>query len=84
MVDKLYIPNDYTQNCPFCRLQLVFETSEHSIEWTIELNSMKVSKIIEQNNKKTFLQKAHCPLPPCDVCLVSKRQILTFITRFVI
>ena len=31
MVDNLmYIPNDYTQNSLFCRLQLVVETFEHS------------------------------------------------------
>ena len=31
MADKLmYIPNDDKQNCPFCRIQLVVETFEHS------------------------------------------------------
>ena len=31
MADKLlYIPNDDIQNYPFCRLQLVSETSGHS------------------------------------------------------
>ena len=31
MTDKLmYIPNDDTQNYPFCRLKLVVETFEHS------------------------------------------------------
>ena len=31
MADKLmYIPNDDTQNYPFCSLQLVAETFEHS------------------------------------------------------
>ena len=31
MVDKLmYIPFDDTKNYPYCRLQLVFETFEHS------------------------------------------------------
>ena len=35
MTDKLmYIPNDYTQNYPFCKLQLVVETFKHSIKWT--------------------------------------------------
>ena len=30
MADKLmYIPNDFIQNCPFCRLQLVVETFKH-------------------------------------------------------
>ena len=33
MVDKLmYIPNQDTQNYPFCRLQLVIETFGHSIK----------------------------------------------------
>ena len=32
MINKLmYIPNDVTQNYPFCRLQLVVETFGHSI-----------------------------------------------------
>ena len=31
MADKLiFIPNDDTQNYPFCRLKLVFETFEYS------------------------------------------------------
>ena len=31
MADKLmYIPTDDTQNYPFCRLELVVETFEHS------------------------------------------------------
>ena len=31
IADKfMYIPNDDTQNYPFCRLQIVVETFEHS------------------------------------------------------
>ena len=33
MADKLiYIPNDDTQNYPFCRLKLVIETFDHLIK----------------------------------------------------
>ena len=30
----IYIPNDDTQNNPFCRLQLVIEMFGHSTLWT--------------------------------------------------
>ena len=34
MADKLMdIPNDDTQNNPFCRLKLVVETFKHSTKW---------------------------------------------------
>ena len=34
MADKLiYIPNNNTQNYPFCRLKLVFETFKHSTQY---------------------------------------------------
>ena len=42
MADKLmYIANDDTQNCPFCRLQLVVETFGNSTKWT---NQWKFNK----------------------------------------
>ena len=35
MVNKLMlIPNDDTQNYPFCRIQFVVEMFEHSTQWT--------------------------------------------------
>ena len=47
MADKLmYIPNDKTQNYPYCRLHLVVETI-----WTINepttQNSLKVQKVVK-------------------------------------
>ena len=38
MADKfIYIPNDDTQNYPFCRLNLVVKTFGHSTKWTTQL-----------------------------------------------
>ena len=52
MDEKLmYISDDDTQNYPFCRLQLVFETFGHSVKWTIK-NSTKVPKVVKPTNKK--------------------------------
>ena len=51
MDDKfMYIPNDYTQNCPVCRLKLMVETFGDSNQ-----NSIKVPKVIKPMNKKTLL-----------------------------
>ena len=56
MVDKLiYIPNDDTQNYPFCRLKLLVETFKHS---SLRTNQSKFTKIPPANNptnKKTAL-----------------------------
>ena len=55
MADKLmYIPNDKTQNYPFCRLKLVVETfgnltSSYQI-------SLKVPLVFKPTNKKTLLK----------------------------
>ena len=53
MTDKLmYIPNDYTQNYPFCRLKIVVETlnlMKQPIKFT------KVPKVVKLTNKKTVL-----------------------------
>ena len=43
----MYIPNDDTQNCPFCSLRLVVDTFEYS-------KFTEVSKVIEPTNKKTL------------------------------
>ena len=52
----MYIPNDYTQNYNFCKLQLVIEAFEHSTKWNqpikIQLKLIKVPKV---TNKKTYL-----------------------------
>ena len=58
MADKLmYIPNDDTQNYPFCRLKLVLK---HLNTQLIETTNQKVPKVIKSRNKKVIT--AHCPL----------------------
>ena len=53
MADKLmYIPNDNTQNNPFCRLQEVVET--FSLKPTNQ-NSIKVPKNVQTMIRKTLL-----------------------------
>ena len=42
----MYILNDYTQNYPFCRLQLVVETFEHLI------NQFKCPQSCKANEKE--------------------------------
>ena len=61
----IYIPNDNTQNYPFCRLLLEVETFKHSTQWKL----IKVSKVVEPTNKKT--SAINSPLSP---------PILTFLT----
>ena len=51
----MYIPNDDVQNYPVCRLQLVFETFEHSTNKPIKL--VKAFKVIKPTNKKASLKK---------------------------
>ena len=52
MVDKLiYIPNDDTQNYPFCRLLLVVD---NQLNETTNQNTTKVPKVIKPTNKKTL------------------------------
>ena len=48
----MYIPNDYTQNYPFCRLQLVVETQINELT---NQNSIKVPKVVKTTNKKKKL-----------------------------
>ena len=53
MADKsMYIPNDDTANYPFCRLQLVVETTQPN-EQTNQ-NSIKVLKAVKPTNKETL------------------------------
>ena len=56
MADKLmYLPNDETQNPPFCRLQLVVETIGHSTKWTKQSKYNKKSpKLLSQRIRKSF------------------------------
>ena len=54
MADKLmYIPNDDTENHPFCTLQSV-ETFGHPTKWT---NQSKVHKVVRSTNKKSVVTK---------------------------
>ena len=54
MVDKvMYIPNDNTQNYPFCGLQIVAETFGHSTKWT----KQSKFKVVKPTNKKNVIVK---------------------------
>ena len=59
MAEKLMhiVANKDTQNYPFCRLQSVVETFEHSTKRTNELKFTKVPKIDKPTNKKTLSLK---------------------------
>ena len=51
MADELmYIPNDDTQNCLLCRLQLAIETFGYSTNEPTNPNSMKVPKVVNKEN----------------------------------
>ena len=55
MTDKFnYIPNDDAQHYPFCRLQLMLETFEHSILLTNQSNFKIVPIVVEPTNKEMF------------------------------
>ena len=49
------IPNDDTQNHPFCRIKLLVETFKHSTYETNQSKFTKVPKVVETTNKKTLL-----------------------------
>ena len=49
----MYIPNDYTQNWPFYRLQLVVEMFRHSTWWTNQ-SKFKSPKLLSQWNRKCY------------------------------
>ena len=51
--------NWYTSplKCPFCRLQLMVETFEHSTYWTNQSRFVKVSKVVKPTNKKNVIIK---------------------------
>ena len=57
MADKIkYIPNDDTQNYPFCSLKLFVETFELNTqlnEW-IKQNSLKSPKLLSQRIGKRY------------------------------
>ena len=48
----MYIPNGNTENYPFCRLQLEVET--FGLNEPTNWNSIKVSEVVKQTNKKTL------------------------------
>ena len=45
------IPNDDSQNCPFCSLQLV----DTQLNEQTNQNLLKVPKVVESTNKETLL-----------------------------
>ena len=51
------IPNDNTQNYPFCRLKLAVEseTFKHSTKLTNQSKFTEVPKVVKPTNKKTLL-----------------------------
>ena len=54
MVDELiFIPNDDTQNYPFCRLKLVVETFYTRLDKPIKIHK----KVVEPRNKKNIIKK---------------------------
>ena len=56
MVDKwMCIPNDYTQNYPCCKLQLLVEMYKHSTKLTNQSKSTEVPKVVKPKNNKTLL-----------------------------
>ena len=53
MADKsMYLPNDDTQNYPFCRLELVIETLETQLNESTNHNSLKSPKVLSQRIRK--------------------------------
>ena len=51
----MYIPNDDTQNSPFCRLQLVVKNLDTQIDESTNKNLLKFPKVAEPMNKKPLL-----------------------------
>ena len=69
MSDKLmYIPNDGTQNYPFCKLQL--KRLDTQLNEPTNKNSIIVHKVVKPTNKKTLFgdrlikQSSVTPPPP--------------------
>ena len=57
MTDKLmYIPNDGTQNHPFCRLRLVVETFEVVVKESTNQNSIKCLKLLSLRVRKLYIK----------------------------
>ena len=50
----MYIPNDETQNYPFCILKLVVETFEHSNKWIYKLKFNKNKKLLSQLTREHY------------------------------
>ena len=54
---SMYIPNDDTQNYPFCKLQLVVETFKHSnLNKSTIQNSQKSQKLVSQLIRKRYIK----------------------------
>ena len=53
MTDKfMYIPNDNTQNYPFCRLKFVVQFKVCTLN--LRINQSKFPKVVKERNKKNF------------------------------
>ena len=54
MADKLfYVPNNGTKSYPICRLHLVVGCLDTQPNKPTNQNSIKITKVIKQTNKKT-------------------------------
>ena len=55
MADKvLYIPNNYTQNYSYCRLQFMVKHLDTQLNQPTNQNLIKVPKVVKQMNKDCY------------------------------
>ena len=50
----MFIPNDYTQNYPLCRLQFVVETFGYTTAWTNQSKFNEVPKFLKLISKRYY------------------------------
>ena len=74
----MYIPNDNTQNYPFCILQL--KRLDTKLNETTNQNLIKVPKVVEQTNKKKLLKKLGTSVinSPKSPPSLAKRNLLSY------
>ena len=81
----MHIPNDDTENYPFCRLQLLVETSGYSTKWNNQSKSNKSPQSCQANEwgksycktLGTSLINSLMPLPPWPICLTEFLKLKT-------
>ena len=72
MTKKLmYIPNDDSQNCPFCRLQLVVETLDTKLNKLTNHNSLKPLKLLSQRIRKYYHKTLGTSVISCLLSTIS-------------